>query len=973
MLCVLILNMAMAQKVTALNNALDMAVVDKGEKILLTLQLNDMPKYSISQPDKKQLILVLFDTTKTAQIENKAAQQNIISINDHSGSSDLTLQINLNRQVIEINSSWLGPEKSLSLEIIQAEEGLSTQPTPLGAASLRDIRFGFQEKATRMVMRLDQQPSWMMTYHDPTTIGIRLKAHSDKLKGKRYGPMNRIKEVLVLKRDNQDMNIGLQSETNLSRVRIFWMSLGNRLVMDLFDESTELNEANLPSVIVSESHQPKGELQGVTTGNEMGQNPTPFGQTTTAWTGSIVRMKIPKLDSSGSDKPPAVGPLPNAAGHRLMVAPKLNNNLPSIPVDEEVVKNLKPAEAFLFGRIQEAREMNDFQKGLSLIDQFIMQFPESPLIENVLFWRGDLYYFLWEKGDTKVAQNVIQSYKFAINRFGRSKYAPMVYIKMAQVSSQIGDHFSAIGYLSVVTGNKKNEEYFPLAYLTRGKIYLQMDQPERAVQSFETLLTQYPHSPLIEEANFWIANYYYAIGQYEEAEKRLTDIKNSNSSLYLEYPEHLLLNAKNYLYLKKYDLARDYLFKALNLGHQPETPDLLLSRIGDTYYHQDRKNEAGKYYRMVMDYYPGTEGASIAKIRMADYFSDIAILEDLSEGGGDEPLSELALLEKAYQLYERKQYGEVMESLKDLILKTIPTETRRDAKQLYMRAAEKEMEQLHHDHRYGELIDLYEAHQGTWPDIINPEVMLFIALAFKDLQKYGQAVSTFETIKLYDLNQVSKGRYIMGLAESYLAENDLKAAQKVLLKYKDEALKAIDEQRAIMFLADTYMEEGRNEEAQSLYRSLIKREPRLPNNELAKVFFSLGHISMITKNYDQAEKAFKQSIKWAETETNRQSLFHAAYIGLGNVYHNQGRFRQAAVLYEKGFSLGYGPDQKDYWEDRFRLAVTYMKVGDNKKAETILNEISEEGDPILQQMAQIRLGSIGLEKHLKRLSINVEH
>ena len=74
--------------------------------------------------------------------------------------------------------------------------------------------------------------------------------------------------------------------------------------------------------------------------------------------------------------------------------------------------------------------------------------------------------------------------------------------------------------------------------------------------------------------------------------------------------------------------------------------------------------------------------------------------------------------------------------------------------------------------------------------------------------------------------------------------------------------------------------------------------------------------------------------------------------------------------YEKGFALGYSMDNPDYWETRFRLALSYIDLGESVKAETILNEISEGGDSILQQRAQIKLGSLNLEKQLRFLSIS---
>jgi FimV-like protein len=349
------------------------------------------------------------------------------------------------------------------------------------------------------------------------------------------------------------------------------------------------------------------------------------------------------------------------------------------------------------------------------------------------------------------------------------------------------------------------------------------------------------------------------------------------------------------------------------------------------------------------------------------------MLDDLHQGSENELLSELALLEKAYQLFERKLYADVMDNLSELVLKPVPTETRRDAKQLYMRAAEEEMKQLYQSERYGELTALYESNADKWPDILNPEVVLLTALAHKHLKQYAQALMIFEQIKLYDLSQESKGQYILGSAQCFMAGKNIKNAQRVLLKYKEESLRPIDQQRAIMLLADTYLDEGLHGDAILLYRSLIKGKQYLLNYELSRVYLSIGKISRMNGHYGQAEASLKNSIRLVEKDKEYPVLLQQAYIGLGEIYHDEKRYQLAAESYQRGFDLGYGPEQEDYWESRYRLAISYMESGENTKAESIFNEVSGEGDPQLQQMAQIRLGSLGLEKHLKKLLLDSEH
>ena len=285
----------------------------------------------------------------------------------------------------------------------------------------------------------------------------------------------------------------------------------------------------------------------------------------------------------------------------------------------------------------------------------------------------------------------------------------------------------------------------------------------------------------------------------------------------MKYPEYLLLNAKNSLYLKDYDTARHYLFKAVNIGSQPEPVDILLSRIGDTYHNQEKEKDAEKYYRMVIDYYPESEGASIAKLRLADYFSDITILEDLSKNER-EPIGDLAILEKGYQLFEQNQYTASMDSLRELMMKPVVTETRKDAKHLYYKAAEKALSDLFSSGMYEKMTELYRSEKTLLDNNIEPEALLLTGQAFLNLGLYGEAVSTFTLIRPYDLKINSKGKYFYGLASGYTGKGNIESAEKILETGIKEKLELSDTQKLTMLLGDLFKDNGKPDDAYRLYQ-----------------------------------------------------------------------------------------------------------------------------------------------------------
>ena len=112
-----------------------------------------------------------------------------------------------------------------------------------------------------------------------------------------------------------------------------------------------------------------------------------------------------------------------------------------------------------------------------------------------------------------------------------------------------------------------------------------------------------------------------------------------------------------------------------------------------------------------------------------------------------------------------------------------------------------------------------------------------------------QAITTFNNIKLSDLDQNGKGQYIIGLAQSYLAEENNKKAQQTLVKHQNEKLNPADAQKVTMLLADICLEQGQHGKAYPLYQSLAQRSQRLAPKDRAKVYLSIGKISKAEKNY----------------------------------------------------------------------------------------------------------------------------
>ncbi|MBN1107090.1 MAG: tetratricopeptide repeat protein [Deltaproteobacteria bacterium] len=966
----------------AANRVMDLKVTGTGpDRTTLALLMEREPRYSLRSGKENQVRLVIQDAESGPRLSRAiAAQGTSLTLEGDKPSTLIDMALHLKGSPREIECSWHSKEKVLLISV-----GLTGEPERKARkaskpASLKGLRFGVQDGLTRMVADVSEKPAWEWASGEGRAFSLRLGAIPKDPKGGEYGPMSRLRKV-ALTRKGDTSEIRIEPEGALSRVRMFWLKDGGKWVVDFFEQKAEGTDAAL-RFDAAEAEKEEEKTPQVVDANER-KVPEPEPKAAPVSPSEVeperpgsgdapskVRMKIAQAGETNPElkgDPPVAPPAQKAV--RVRIDPRIRSSLQDAIPGGSRLQGLSTAEAFLYGKIQQALEIRDYEKGAALIDEFTGRFPESGLGEDLAFLAGDCRLALLERGERGLLPKVIQSYQDAISRFPGSRRVPEALLKTSQAHALAGNDYEAVGNLTMAISRHGETDSLPHALILRGQIFLRLNQVEKAISDFKTVMERFAGSPLAEEARYGMASYFHSVGMYEEAEKRLKEIETSQPQFYLEHPEYLLLRARNCFYRKDYDPAREYYFKALNLGHQPESSDLLLSHIGDTYYHQSREKEAEKFYRMAAEYYPESEGASIAKLRIAAHSSGVTAYEEVHRKNLNKPIGDLALLEMASKFYKKGQYTVAMETLKRLMGKPVQADIQREVKQLYFRSAEKEIRRHFDAGEYEKLITYYQSAEPPLSGNIDPETVLLVGEAFHHLKRLRQAVLHFSQINERDLNPVSRGKYVTSLAACYISQGDDENAKAFLEKTDKDKLAPVEQQKATLLLAGVVQRKGELRRAFDLYQTLLGEKRLLSDREMAQVYFSMGSISNRQNRYEKARESLNRCIALAEKNVESKDLLRSALVEMGNSFHGEGRHREAVRYYQQGLDLDYAPEMKGYWEVKYRLALSFLGTGENATAERIMSEIAEEGDSAFQQKAQIKIGLMGLEKQLKRLPL----
>jgi len=1009
------------------NRAEDIYLQTGEKEWTVVLKLAGSPPYTIASSATDQFVLEVDDTVPGAQFSRHLREWSdsleLVPVKDR----DLRLLMGFPKPVRELRSALDAEKQLLTIRFfLKTKEWEKQDPAVPGTCMLEDLRFGLRKTFVRSVMDLTSRPLWRFSSTGKKEVAITLKKAKSGLAARTIRPGKELKKVNLEKKSG-DLHLAFQFEIPQTGFRLFWLTAGSRLVLDSYrnPDETFTGKTALPAwfgkpqgdppktsvAVSSPSSSPHGAIPEISPPIVQG----PLVALTKKKSGTSEKQVKEAVPEMGANRTQSSGPKLTIAIPREQIPmprPKKSGNRPTgIEGLEPGEREKEPPpfeskEAGLYGAILRARELGHTGEALGLIAEFLTTQPHSDVANQVRFIKANLLLSLLRQGKPGMLGKVVEAYQDVINRAPDSDLALQSYLNMAKVYAESGNHYLGLSCLDLAIRRYQKSRNLGRVFLERGEIYLEKNLSEKAVNDFKTVLNRYPSPELRARALFGIARYLQARGLYKEAGKRLSKIEKIWPGFSLTEPDFLAVKAQNYLYQKEYEKARTCFYQAINLAGQQEPNDLLLVHIGDTYFQGSDVKKAEKFYTAVKKFYPESEGADLAELRLGEIHGDIGKFKEIKKKNPRGSIAEIATLKVADAYYKGGLFEKTMESLRDLVSKPPKDSMVIAARSLFVRAAEGAMDDLFKKGEFSELVSLFQENEALLKGTIRPDEELLVAQSLHKLKDYDGAVSAYREVDPSDLSAERMKTYYLGLADCLSLSGCSQESIRFLENARKRGLPSSVNLPVTRALAERYRKEKRFKDASELYAEMMRDVKKLSVKETAKLCLDMGAVLNAQGKYQEARDVLNRSIAMAGTRKDLKGILLSALRALGEGYLRERRYRDALGSFAQALSRGYeqrqpgfwevklgqaeaflglgkptvaedvlnkvyegrGPDQR-YWDLRYRLAMDYVKGGNINEGEKLLREVSEEGTPALQSDAQIKLGSLSLRKQLEQLSI----
>lgn len=594
-----------------------------------------------------------------------------------------------------------------------------------------------------------------------------------------------------------------------------------------------------------------------------------------------------------------------------------------------------------------------------VLDQYVTQ-DSYACVEDAFYLRGYAFYRQVNKEDFTQLMKAERLFQDALVSYPASVYVPYAYAAIGMIQKELNNPSAAEGYFNIVKQEYLAYSGLPEVLYHLAGIYARQGYLDKALRYYKQVFEDTSVNSYIADAGIGYGKALFEKKQYLDTLSVLNFVVESEPRKVYESQE-LLLHIGNANYeVGQSGPAREALTRAMNLFQEIRDPDVILSKVGDTYSMENNKEKAVKIYELVREKYPDTKGFVASSIGLARYMESdadkIEIYTMIKNKFPEDTYARIAMMRLAEIHQANGEYDKCINQIIEL-LSTQPRGLRYEAVKLMQKAYEALFEQQLKSGEYTKVLNRYELDHTRIDRMSSRRISFSVGLAYLEAKLFEEAFNHLITsYKQYKRSERSP-ELLFGLGLAMDESGRDEDALKLLNAFAQRFGKHKDREEALIRSGAIYLEKKKFAQASKNFNEAF----RIAKSQLNKgrilmlhsaVFEKKGDIHTASLYHERAVKAL------ALASGENYGILTVAYKELGRIYTQLKLYVKAADAYVK--ALSFSDDDGEKASLGFLLGDAYQKGNILPKAKEAYEQVSQNYDSVWARMAQQRLDTLEL-------------
>ena len=618
------------------------------------------------------------------------------------------------------------------------------------------------------------------------------------------------------------------------------------------------------------------------------------------------------------------------------------------------------------------------------LNHLIETYPAGRYTERAYFLLAKSYEQLYSLSISANFTGIKSHYEDAINRFPTSIYVPGALLAIGNLCFNTKNYYEALAYYNLVVKKYKDSIEAVRALMQKVKLFLLKKKRKAALSILEYVVSMYPGSPEETQAKIQMSKLLYEMNSFRRSINILSDVRKIHSETIYQYPEVFLYLGYNYYELGDSVKARENLLRFYNSYPDKKINHLILTKIADTYLNEGLIEDAVKFYQLVIERHPETEGALISLIRLAEQqeegeleiergvalsvkvvgreiglprqiYSDV--LDYMLKKDEKNPLAQLALLKLAILHQKEKDYDKSLEALKEFLKKYPLTKLRKEVDHALARTLGAMLKEEMKGERYTSIINIYHREKDLFLMINSPDPFLTIARACIHLNLQDMATEMFIRADSLLLDEEKPADLLFYVGRDLFKKDKLRGTLSRLSLLINKYPTDKNAPYAYQLKGRIFLEQKKCPQAVDMFSSALRYH--LEACDRARVLADKARALMECSLNEKALKATREADR---LKRNCFIKYQHIYKEVGDLYLKLGYPKKALSLFNKALEIEKEKENEIFL--KLRIAQSYRFLNKKEAYLDLYSQISGLDDPFWSNLAKERIEEINFNREI---------